>query len=765
MSRVDVSRLAVASIFCMTLALAAIPAQAQTYTVLYDNPGAPGVGNPSAQAIAQGRDGDLYTTSTYGGTDYGTFFKFTPSGTVTVENDTGIGYFVASGVTLGTDGNFYGTDQDGGPSGGGCGFAGCGQIYKVTPAGVETVLYNFTNTAKDGYDPQSAPVEATNGKFYGTTPYSAGNYISVAYSITSTGTFSTVHVFTNAEGQDVFAGFVQGTDGNLYGVAANQGAKTYGTIFRMTTAGAVTVLHSFDDADGNYPYRPLLQASDGNFYGTTAYGGAHGAGVVFRITPSGTYTVLHNFDPAAGEGNGPSSSLTQATDGKLYGVTFYGGGAANDGTIYSITTGGTFTTLHSFCRVSGCADGSNPNSPLKQNTNGVLYGTSYYGGENNHNNGVIYSLNIGAKPFISLAATSGNVGSTIGIFGQGFSSASVVKFNGVAATKITLTGTTFITATVPAGATDGKVTVTTGTTTLTSNKTFIVHNSWSKGKAMPIATFASASGSISGKIYVISGDRTQGGAPVSDNQVFNTATNSWTTAAAIPTPVSGPASAVVGGLLYVIGGYEGTSGTPSNLVQIYNPATNKWTTGKAMPTPRGSIAAAVDGNAIYVIGGNGSTLRLANVEKYVPSTNTWTEEAPLPKGKSEPSAGLLGTTIVAAGGYTTSGDTGDNEGYNVSTNKWSARTADPTPRNASCYGALSGQFYVAGGVDANPKTTTTVHVNESFSATTNKWTTQLPMPSAALWQASAIANGQLYCIGGQSSFQGAVIGNVQIYQP
>lgn len=219
------------------------------------------------------------------------------------------------------------------------------------------------------------------------------------------------------------------------------------------------------------------------------------------------------------------------------------------------------------------------------------------------------------------------------------------------------------------------------------------------------------------------------------------------------------------GLLYVIGGYEGSSQTPTNLVQIYNPATNKWTTGKAMPTARGSIAAAVDGNAIFVIGGNGSTLRLANVEKYVPSTNSWTEEAPLLVGKSEPSTTLLGSTIVAAGGYTTSGDTGDNESYNVSTNKWSALTADPTPRNASCYGALSGQLYVAGGVDANPATTRTVNVNESFTVTTNKWTTQLPMPTAALWQASGIANGQLFCIGGQSSFQGAVIGNVQIYQP
>jgi uncharacterized repeat protein (TIGR03803 family) len=343
---------------------------------------------------------------------------------------------------------------------------------------VETVLYNFTNSAKDGYDPHSAPIQATNGKFYGTTPYSAGLYISIAYSVTSApGSFSTVHTFTNAEGQDVFAGLVQGTDGNLYGVASTQGANGYGTVFKMTTAGTVTVLHSFDDSDGNYPYLPLFQASDGNFYGTTAYGGEYGAGVIFKITAGGKYTVLHNFEPGAGEGNQPSSSLTQATDGMLYGVTYYGGGTANDGTLYRITTTGTFATLHSFCSATGCTDGSGPNTPLRQNTNGVLYGTTYSGGTSTNCEfacGVVYSLNIDKGAFASLASTSGKEAAQINIFGQGFSSSSVVKFGGTQAKTVTRSGTTFLTATVPAEALTGSVTVTTGATTLTSSQTFKV---------------------------------------------------------------------------------------------------------------------------------------------------------------------------------------------------------------------------------------------------------------------------------------------------
>jgi hypothetical protein len=46
-----------------------------------------------------------------------------------------------------------------------------------------------------------------------------------------------------------------------------------------------------------------------------------------------------------------------------------------------------------------------------------------------------------------------------------------------------------------------------------------------------------------------------------------------------------------------------------------------------------------------------------------------------------------------------------------------------------------------------------------------KWTIQLAMPTAALWQGSAVDSGLLYCIGGQASFTGAVINNVQTYQP
>jgi len=182
-----------------------------------------------------------------------------------------------------------------------------------------------------------------------------------------------------------------------------------------------------------------------------------------------------------------------------------------------------------------------------------------------------------------------------------------------------------------------------------------------------------------------------------------------------------------------------------------------------MPVALGEAAAVVDNGVIYVMGGglvNGS--RENNVEKYNPATNTWTVLAPLLEGKSEPSSGLLGKTIVAADGYTNSGDNADNEGYNVSTNTWGPLKADPSPRHASCFRTISGRLYVAGGYDSNVSPNA-INVTESFNLT--NWTALSSMPKATSFPASAVGNGMVYCFGGEDSFSGNVLNNVQIYQP
>ncbi len=697
----------VALVFTLLATTTSAQTPTTTYTVLYSfgtNPNDPlqphGIGE-----IAQGRDGNLYTTSSGGGTsNVGTMFKVTPSGVVSVVYNFAYnpGNDPLSGVTLGTDGNYYGTTVYNGE--------GPGTLYNINSAGVATALHYFGNSG-DGACPYAPPIEGTDGNYYGTTTTVCGfGSLSTVYKVTSAGALTTLYTFT--DGSNVTGPLVQATDGNFYGTAVSGGTSNDGFVFKITAAGAVTVIHTFAGADGAQAYSGVIQAADGNLYGVTFSGGTSNAGVVFKVTSSGTYTVLHNLNGTT-DGNGPFSGLIQATDGKLYG-TANGGGSSNMGTLFSITTSGTFTALVNF---SG-ANGSLPNSPLKQNTNGILYGDTYYGGNvslcSNNGCGVFYSLNIGAKPFITLQPASGKVGSQIAIFGQGFSASSVVKFNGVQATKVTRVGTTFLAATVPSGASDGSVTVTTGSTTLTTTGRFVVHNSWSSGTAMPTATAQSSAAVLGGDIYVMGGANSSG-TVIDSVQIYNPTTNTWSSTTVLPTVTQHSSAAVVNNILYVFGGDNGVA-APTNAVWAYSTKTKAWTSVAPMPTARNGTLAVVEKNIVYVIGGNlgnGANF-VATVESYNPATNTWTEETPMDGAKDYAAGGLIGTTVVAADGAVASGQiTGDTEGYNATTNEWSELSADPTVRTGSCSGVIGAALYDAGGYINNDGAAKTV--NESFS--------------------------------------------------
>jgi uncharacterized repeat protein (TIGR03803 family) len=554
----------VAVAVALVFAGAAVPAQAQTPTIVYAFPGTPGPVNPNIEAIAQGRDGNLYFTAAGGDggaanctvTYCGAAFKITPAGAVSDlfdfsnNNCTVVlcGYDAYGGMTLGTDGNFYGAFYEGGNT------SSLGAVFKLSPAGVLTLQHSFAGTG-DGSHPYGAPIEGTNGVFYGTTTAAANN--STAYSVTSAGVFTTLHTFTGTDGQYVYAPLVQGSDGNFYGDSSAGGTSNDGVIFKMTPSGTVTVLHNFAGTDGSNGSFPLIQASDGNFYGSSYAGGTNGAGVVFKITPSGTYTVLHNINGTT-DGNGPWGSLVQATNGTMYGLTSDIEIDLN-GTIFSITTGGTFTTLYSF---TGSTDGGDPLSPLRQHTNGLLYGTTNVGGNTNcfsvvnidgeptevFGCGEVYSLDIGAGAFASLVSTSGKEGASIGILGQGFSSSSVVKFDGVAAATITRQGTTFISATVPAGAMTGKVTVTTGSKTLTSAQNFKVKPTMS--------SFAPPSGPV-GTVVTINGT----GLEQATKVTFNGISASFTVVSDIEVTATVPTGATTGKIVVTTKGGTVASAT------------------------------------------------------------------------------------------------------------------------------------------------------------------------------------------------------------
>ncbi len=173
---------------------------------------------------------------------------------------------------LATDGNFYGTARCG-PD---------GTIFKITPGGTLTTLFYFV-PALGGY-PQAGLVQATNGNFYGTAEDGNNGSGSEVFDITPSGTFTVLHNLNSTEGFDPLGALVQASDGSFYGTTSSYGLPDgLGTIFKITPSGTLTTLHSFNGPDGAAPGAGLVQATNGTFYGTTNVGGAHGYGTIFSL--------------------------------------------------------------------------------------------------------------------------------------------------------------------------------------------------------------------------------------------------------------------------------------------------------------------------------------------------------------------------------------------------------------------------------------------------------------------------------------------------
>jgi uncharacterized repeat protein (TIGR03803 family) len=288
-------------------------------------------------------------------------------------------------IIQGADGNIYGVTQYGGANGncGTCiGPSGDGTFFKVTPAGVETVLYSFGASSTDGVHPV-AVIQGADGDFYGVT---GGNY-GTFFKITPAGVETVLYSFgaSSTDGNNP-AGVIQGADGNFYGTTTDGGANGEGTVFKITPAGVETVLYSFgaSSSDGAYPSAGVIQGTDGNFYGATTYGGiAYGAGdppavdrggVVFKVTPAGLETILYSFSfaPASMDGYRPPTGVIQGSDGHFYGVTTYGG-PTQSGIVYQITPAGVETVLFTFPNRD---NGSNPQFGIIQGMDGYFYGTA-----------------------------------------------------------------------------------------------------------------------------------------------------------------------------------------------------------------------------------------------------------------------------------------------------------------------------------------------------------------------------------------------------
>ena len=362
--------------------LFSMQATAQTFIELYPfNSAAIGLADGAWPEAAVVRDsaGNLYGTTFFGGTGAGcdinvggcgTVFKIDSTGQETVLHIFGgahDGWNPTASLTLDGAGNLYGTTQFGG-------WYGFGTVFKIDPAGHETILHHFRRVF-DGANPNAGLLQDASGNLYGTTRYGgvgcSGQGCGTVFKISARGQETILHRFRDgADGASPLGGVAVDSSGNVYGTTWIGGIFNYGTVFKIDAGGEEKVLHYFSGgADGANPLGGLTLDQAGNLYGTTLSGGGF-FGTVFTVNPAGKESVVYTF--AGGlDGAYPYSNVILDASGNLYGTASQGG-STGAGSVFELS-GGTLTVLYDF---AGTTDGANPMGGLAMDSSGNLYGTA-----------------------------------------------------------------------------------------------------------------------------------------------------------------------------------------------------------------------------------------------------------------------------------------------------------------------------------------------------------------------------------------------------
>jgi len=308
-------------------------------------------------SLIKATTGLFYGTTVGGEGDAGSVFSISEDGTFAT-----LHFFRGSDGDLpygqlfeGDDGSLYGTTIFGGAT-------DQGTVFRITPDALFTILHHFGSDPSDGTHPWGGVVQGTDGNFYGTTFDGGLNAVGTIYRMTPEGEVTILYNFSPSGGYPNGQTLTLGADGFLYG--GTIGVLTlhlYGTIFRISIDGEFKLLYSFpapspfDTTSGYGPVAPLVQASDGDFYGTTQFGsGPDAAGTVFRMTPNGKVRYLHSFHCPTREGCEricepgcyPTNALVEAPDGFFYSTI----SGCKDGQdcVYRINRSGEYADLYDF---------------------------------------------------------------------------------------------------------------------------------------------------------------------------------------------------------------------------------------------------------------------------------------------------------------------------------------------------------------------------------------------------------------------------------
>jgi uncharacterized repeat protein (TIGR03803 family) len=277
-----------------------------------------------------------------------------------------------------SEGNTYGTTQYGGQF-------GQGVLYQVGPSGVETVLHNFGSSTYDGQYPTGL-VADNQGNLYGTTTFGGshvhdGASFGTVFKMTPAGVYSILYNFHATYTDASYPEVAPAVDakGNLYGTTPSGGEYNRGTIYKLTPAGRETILYSFE-ANAFLPFEGLTLDHDGNAWGTSSYGGNWNDGFIFEVSAAGAYSVRFNFGSVSAGVFGPESSLTLDSAGHLYGTGTTYDGTYSGGGVYKISPGSGEIWKEDVLLGFANYDGPNLGAGVTLDGAGNLYGTAAEGG-------------------------------------------------------------------------------------------------------------------------------------------------------------------------------------------------------------------------------------------------------------------------------------------------------------------------------------------------------------------------------------------------
>jgi uncharacterized repeat protein (TIGR03803 family) len=324
-------------------------------------------------ALTLANDGWLYgATGSGGSTGAGQLFKLNTAGQVVVlaELQAATGEHPNSPLTLGPDGNFYGSTGYS-PNNENAG----GTVYRLTPSGSVTAIAKFSIPAKlnpYGTIPAGRLAVGTDGNLYGVTTGSlllTTGRVAELYRLTLGGQLTKIKAFWQQQGfLRPIPGVVAARDGALYGGFAGAGYIAKGSIYRMTLDGQYSELSRFGICQqGCTPRYVPTMGADGTLYGVTYNGGSYGAGTMYRIF-AGAFQSVVDFNPL--QVLFPSS-LTLGPDGNLYGVSGQGG-SKGYGTLFRVTPAGKVSLLYEFDGHTGAY----PSTAPSFGPDGALYGYS-----------------------------------------------------------------------------------------------------------------------------------------------------------------------------------------------------------------------------------------------------------------------------------------------------------------------------------------------------------------------------------------------------